>query len=50
MITNVLEVGVLIQHCVIRVQEEVKRVLVEEVHLKGEHLLSLFLSSYLCVH
>lgn len=34
MITDALEVGVLIQDSVVCVQEKVKRVLVQEVHLK----------------
>lgn len=33
MVTDALQVGVLIQHRVVGVQEEVERVLVEEVHL-----------------
>lgn len=34
MIANALEVGVLIQHSVIGIQEKVKGVLVQEVHLE----------------
>lgn len=34
MITDALEVGVFIEHGVVRVQEKVKGVLVEEVHLE----------------
>lgn len=36
MITDAFEVGVLIQHCVVGVQEEVKGVLVQEVHLEQD--------------
>lgn len=34
MITDALEVGVFIEHSVVRIQEKVKGVLVEEVHLE----------------
>lgn len=34
MVTDVLEVGVLIQYCVVSVQEKVERVLIQEVHLE----------------
>lgn len=34
MVTNTLEVGILIQHRVVDVQEKVKRVLVQKVHLE----------------
>lgn len=34
MVTDALEVGILIQHCVVGVQEKVKRVLVQKMHLE----------------
>lgn len=48
MVADVLEVGVLVQHCVVRVQEEVKGVLVKEVHLKGEHMFLMLTVPHTC--
>lgn len=36
MVADALEVGILIQHRVVGVQEKVKRVLVQEMHLEQE--------------
>jgi len=36
MVTDVLEVGILIQHRVVGIQEKVKRVLIQEVHLERD--------------
>lgn len=36
MIADALEVGVLVQHCVVGIQEKVKGVLVQEVHLEQD--------------
>ena len=43
MIADALEVGVLIQHSVVCIQEEVKRVLVQEVHLEEDTNNDLFI-------
>lgn len=46
MISCVLQVGILIQHSVVGVQEKVKRVLVQEVHLEqGAKKVSMVLKS-----
>lgn len=45
-ISCVLQVGILIQHSVVGVQEKVKRVLVQEVHLEhGAKKVSMILKS-----
>lgn len=43
MVTDALEVGVLIQHRVVGVQEKVKGVLVQEVHLEKDRKKGLFI-------
>lgn len=45
MITDALKVGVLIQHGVVGVQEKVKGVLVQEVHLEQEKTKRICLSN-----